>query len=519
MNSVGTLNSYSEKILYRITCHLAEYRFPVFSSVLFGLLSYMFAFTNKLVNLDDLSCLFNKGVTIESGRWGLHLMSLIFPDFSIPWVYGMMSLMLITIGICICINLFSIRNRVLQVLIAGIIVTFPSQTATFAYMFTAAPYAVSFLLSVSAAYLMCRGGWKARTAALFCLIFSVSIYQAYVSITAALLILYLIKETICSDKTEKAVICEGLLYVCFLALALGIYWVITKAVWVITDISMGAYADEALVFNIDTLFSGAVQAYRSFYRVLRYREQLLISSFAAQLAHILCFAIVGVEVVCWVVSRQSIFRSALLLFLLAILPLGINCMYIFINVSHIYILMMYAFFTIYILFAIVLEARIWGTAGMKWEKCRARCADAIILCLSLMVISNVYFANITSLNLYMRYENAYSFATTVTASLQNTPGYTTDTKVALVGEYTDPDFYDSEFRTLQDSWALMGITPNTYSIPYMFEYYNGVSVNFATSEEIAALKDTPQFLSMPSYPDYGCIEEINGIMVVKLSDR
>ena len=101
--------SRSETIFNRICSLCVEYRYPILGSVIAGMLAYTFAFTNKLVNLDDLYYMFSKGATIESGRWGLELMSFLFPDYSMPWIYGILSLVLITIGICICVRMFSIE--------------------------------------------------------------------------------------------------------------------------------------------------------------------------------------------------------------------------------------------------------------------------------------------------------------------------------------------------------------------------------------------------------------------------
>lgn len=57
-----------------------ENRVPLISSLVVGFLSHMFAFTNKLVNHDEVYNLFAKGATLTSGRWGLGMMDSIFPQ-------------------------------------------------------------------------------------------------------------------------------------------------------------------------------------------------------------------------------------------------------------------------------------------------------------------------------------------------------------------------------------------------------------------------------------------------------
>ena len=56
-----------------------------------GLAAYLFVFTNKLLNLDEIAGLFGKGESISSGRWALALTSYVFPDVSMPWINGMLA--------------------------------------------------------------------------------------------------------------------------------------------------------------------------------------------------------------------------------------------------------------------------------------------------------------------------------------------------------------------------------------------------------------------------------------------
>ena len=94
---------------------LHHYRLPFFATFLLGLLAYGYAFTNKLVNHDEVSSLFTKGATVTSGRWGLGALDSIFPNYSMPWIYGLITVLLIALSVCVLISMFRIRNRLLQV--------------------------------------------------------------------------------------------------------------------------------------------------------------------------------------------------------------------------------------------------------------------------------------------------------------------------------------------------------------------------------------------------------------------
>lgn len=142
-----------EKAVRWLLEHIREYRIPLISSWIVGLLAHMFMFTNKIVNHDDVLYLFSKGETLVSGRWLLALTGYIFPNCSMPWIYGVLSLAITAATVCLIVKIFDIRSKYLQALLAGLIVSFPAQTSIFCFMFTSAPYALALLGSVLSVYI------------------------------------------------------------------------------------------------------------------------------------------------------------------------------------------------------------------------------------------------------------------------------------------------------------------------------------------------------------------------------
>ena len=133
-----------------------------------------------------------------------------------------------------------------------------------------------------------------------------------------------------------------------------------------------------------------------------------------------------------------------------------------------------------------------------------------------MVVSNIYVANAASLHLYLRQENTRAFYTALVADLQQTPGFDEDTCLAVIGTYRDPEFYE-KFSSLQELTGVAGIRPDSYSRQRFLEYYLGFSLTFASEEEAAAIRSSPQFVSMPVYPYHGSIQKIGDSLVVRLS--
>lgn len=109
-------------------------------------MAHGFAFTNKLVVHDDVEYLFQKGADVSSGRWFLPILSAIFPDFSMPWIYGIITIVLFALSACIIVQIFDVKNPVLKGLTGALIVSFSSLTGVFGYMFTSTSYGVCFLM-------------------------------------------------------------------------------------------------------------------------------------------------------------------------------------------------------------------------------------------------------------------------------------------------------------------------------------------------------------------------------------
>lgn len=510
--------SYCETWLRRLRAFFWEYRFAALGALLCGLLAYTYAFTNKLVNLDDLFYLFGKGATLESGRWGLVLSSWIFPDYSMPWIYGMISLLLITAGICLCIHMFQIRDKLLQFLVAGAMITFPSLAAAVSYTFTISAYAVSLLLAIGAAYLLSRGGTKNTLAALACCVVSVSIYQAYIAVTSSLLILCLIQGVLQNKHSEKKLLLTGLGYVLFLVASLGIYWLSIKLIWQITGTTAGSYANSALSLNRMDILRNIKNAYASSFRILVSGFYGIIATPVSKVSHWLCGGILALEALLWMKRNPKPVRIALLVFLAGLLPLSMNCMFLFVYDIMIHALVMYAFVSLYLLTAIVLEQTQFLLLSQKnWNRLRKWCFDAVLLGMAVVIAGNIYFANKAYLNLHLQYESTHSFATSVLSSLQNTPNFCVDSRVAFVGEYAKPQSVEERYSYLTGIHGLEGITPNTYSIAQLFPYYCGVELNIVSGAEVQAAIGTEVFSEMPVYPGNGSIREINGIFVIRLS--
>ena len=123
--------SLCERAYLHLCAAVRRFALPLASFFAVGFLAHMYAFTNKLLNADETAALFSKGATVTSGRWGLEAVKLIFPDVSMPWIYGVISLALIAAAVCFVICMFDIKRPLTQALLAGAFAAFPALTGNF----------------------------------------------------------------------------------------------------------------------------------------------------------------------------------------------------------------------------------------------------------------------------------------------------------------------------------------------------------------------------------------------------
>lgn len=494
------------------------YRIPLVSALVFGFLAHTFAFTNKLVNHDEVQCLFSKGATVVSGRWGLGALDSLFPNVSMPWIYGVITLVLLAISVCLLISVLSIRSGWMQVLAAGLVLTFPSLTGTFGYLFTASSYGAAFLLAVLSVWLLQRSSRWYWLWAVVCMVLSLSIYQAYVSLTAALLVLVLIRQLL-EEEDPTAVFRRGIGYVLFLALSLGLYFGLTQLILRFKHVQMVSYASDSVTFDLRSLPGNIVLAYQNFVRNFREPALGLIPTVFSRRVHLLVLVCTAVLLVLQCARmRKSPLSLLLLVALTAVLPLAVNCMYLFTVPDSIHTLVLYSFVCVYLLVLILADRTLDRSAPQKWAEAVRRAAlnGTVLLC-AVIIAVNVYVANTSYLGLHLRYENAYAFYTALIADIRQCPEFTEGTKLAVIGSWHDPDFYGEHLDVTNYLTGVTGFKPDSYSAQRFLQYYLGFSIPFVSEEEAAEIAASAEFTEMPCYPYYGSTRIIGDAMVVKLS--
>ena len=493
----------ADRVLESVRDWLRRSRLPFFSALFFGLLAHGFQLTNKIPIDDDLPNMWNKGATTVSGRYGLELLRPVLPDLSLPWLWGLLSLVLLAIAVCVMVKLFRIQSPALQLLLAGVFVSFPAETGTLAYMFTAAPYALALLLTVLGVWVFDAGKRGRWVLAPLLIAFSCSIYQGYFAFASSFCVILMIRRL--ADREEaKAVFTEGLRLLAMLLLSLAVYGLALlffSRILGLPLLSEAVNARQSLPLRVAVAYSAWLKTlFKGYFAYVPSRPMLL--------CHLLLLLCAAAALLCR--EKKPALREALLLALcLFLFPLSCYCLYLLADNGYIHSLALYPYASLYVLCAVLLDGN-----GFPHALPLRRLAS---LALALILAGHVIFANAFTLRAKLQYEETYALYTAVLAQVFAAEGFDENCRLALVGQLpasrTDPDGY---FPFAQFQLPGVNITDPLQAEP-LIRNYLGCDIPFADEVECAAVSETPDFAEMPVWPYAGSVRKIGDLIVVKLS--
>ena len=159
-------------------------------SFIIGILANGFAMANGYMNGDGVaygSYYKSGGWDISQGRWGL----IFFSDrFVTSWFDGLIACFLLAVAAVLIVKIFKIKSVSIIVSISMLIATQTHFAQWQGSVYVLFPYAAAFLSAVACMYFCEKEGNIYCLLAVITLVFSVSIYQAYVTIV---MVLFLIK--------------------------------------------------------------------------------------------------------------------------------------------------------------------------------------------------------------------------------------------------------------------------------------------------------------------------------------
>ncbi len=506
-NKLLTWDYYKELLL--------RFKTPLIAGLIAGLLSYTYIFCNKLVQWDEIFYSFSKGASLEAGRWGLDILQFVFPNYSMPWLWGICSLSLIVLSACFIINIFDVKSKLYQCIIVALTVTFPSVISSFSYMFQSITYAFGVFISFIGLYILSKEGKLKKIFSILCFAFAFSIYQAFISIIASFWLLLLVKDLLKEETKPSKALINAVINLCYVIFALAIYLLITVVLFKIKGISFSAITNRTEGEESMGLLMRFLNTYLYFAGFFVNGTNGVMPNLLSVVCHFVALVTVVMCAIKFLKENKSNGIRVITVLVILVLPIAINAI-IFISTGT-HTLMIYGFISVYVLAVMMLEKVTVGKENITILPKISKVA--MPLAMGLIILSNIFTAN--AVYLRMTYSNTalYSYYIEMSTRIKMCEGYQEGDRVAIVGKSDELRFdIDGEYGkyTITGTNAL---DVNIYSKKEFIKYYLGNDFDFLSFDEIEEnIKPLSEFEKMPTYPYDGSVKKINGCIVIKISD-
>lgn len=461
---------------------------------------------------------------LEQGKWFVTPITSIKGAFDLPYLGGIMGLMFLAVSAGIIWNMLGIREKWKRYVTGILLVTFPSFAAIMIYH-CADYFGLTFLLAVLAAYFSSKGGWLNNAVSVVILTLSLGAYQAYIGVTASLMLLILMEDLMEDRVQTKKIICRGLKFLSILLISCTLYYVILQVRLYMTGTQLSDYKNAAgmsSILNPLVLVGSIRHAYIDFVKfywtdILSGNSGVLLYAY-----RFLCIGyLIGMIVVVFKKMKKKNILQALLMALIGVFffPLACNAIGVLSNNSSFYYISIYPF----VIFPIAVLLVLWNKKSIDANKVYQGAFSFLTGCV--LVCCYCWIVNNNTAHQKMVYANQQieSKATTLVAQIQNCPGYTEGMDVVFVGylpyHYFEPEgvssdmevFYTKDMGTRNAMELLYGVG----RLEAYIKNYISPHMNLSQAETVSGENGTI-IQEMPVYPNAGSIEIIDGVLYVKL---
>lgn len=488
-----------------------------------GILTHAYGFLHSSFLHDGLNAVYIEDTEriwkLAIGRVFVNLYrSLVRGDWALPWLIGIISLFFIAIAVRLIVEVFHIDTIPGVVLLSCVMVVNPTITSLVAtYIFEMDIDMLALLMAVMAVYFWTQRG-KYWILGIPCICISLGLYQAYLSVTVTLMLLYLLKQVLDDEKVEKCVILgtTGCTQICAGGILYIVCLIAIKFIWRIDVTTTESYnglnviKNNFLFSNNDLNLNGKLM---EVLLSLNRRIRLWTQSYWADArimpildGILLIFLITGcVKTFSRLKKREKIFAIILVL----ILPLGMNLAFMLSGVSH--SLMEYA-----LVFGYLLLYILYNSNEKKMKHWSPHISLALFILFFVVQWNGIVTANQTYLQRDLQDKSRLSYMTRILARLEEEPGFRESAEyIAVIGESQGMKSGSEKENFLYNNMPLY-YQYDTFRA--YCKYIINYDVEYCDPEKIRELSANPIVQALPSYPDDGCVTIIDGIYLIKVAE-
>ncbi len=494
----------------------------VLSCLAFLLAAHVYRWMNTMYSHDSLLILqTDRGWQISLGRIFNPLYVMLRGEIVAPVNVALFASCFLILSTVLVVRILRLTKPVSIVLCCGFLTTF--ETLVFVngmFLLSLDLDMLALLFSVLGAWFLTERESLARYAAgVVSIAVMLGLFQSYIEVTILLVCLELLRETLEGGDAKKLFF-KGLRCVGLIILGGLLYYLLLIAALKFTGISPATSSNGLVKMKTLTgprALSLAGQAWRFTMRYLFSDSMIAHRSISRWIYRALGLFSVGTAAAILVRKRLGVRSAALTAFLLLIMPLGGNSVYV-LSLGFKHSLMNYSFVFFSVLFVMLYDliGKDGGIAGVVRR--------AVPLLCAVLLLNHVLFANQWYIRNDLCTQAARSFMTRLVTDMEDVVEYVVgETPVLILGRI------DENPAAGADKRFDIAVDPQTGTTHHLgvsyyrtyenyFRYILGYNVRLIPLEHVAGYLEDPQIQEMPVYPARGSIQMINDVLVIRLSE-
>ena len=503
----------------------------------FSVVFYILFITQQLTNTFDglwHDSYYTAGwLEFSTGRWVLPYMDRLHLGMQVEPVASCLTIGLILLAVILIIDMLKLRGP-LAYIAAAYIMTNTIVTCILSYRFTAISYGLGVLLGAAAAWLLMQDymGRLRYLLSLICLIGCLGIYQANIAVAAVLMVFIFIRM-IMESRDRKELISFALSCVALMILACILYRVIALLHMWVFNVSASDYkgADSLSVAGMITSLPRSIaKCYDAFYRYFLTDGFVFYNIFQrfGPFKYVFSGSMILIALIrlFGLLRKKDITGLILAALALLVLPIASNMALLFATEAGVMIQMTFAMAIIFpCMLSLAGDALYIDAAAFKDKAIRHLIVPLGVLLLTVFITWGNALQSSRDINAMYEGRNATrALVDRVIDELIREDMLLSDKEYAFIGRPADNElmFHTTDMFGRCNSYARFG------------EFWTGAdcmrmsyqAMLLDCSADLKLVEDTvydsmrvmPEVKDMPAFPEEGSIEEVDGIIVVKVAE-
>lgn len=487
-----------------------------FATFAIGLTAHATIMLQDIPNHDGLASMYFDQNMITSGRWFLSIACGFSSYFTLPWLIGLLGLILLSVTAVLLTDLLQIESAWLGCLVGGLLITFPALTSTFAYVYTLDGYMLGLMLAVLAVWFVAKGGKKWMAGAV-CLAFSMGVYQAYLPF-AILLSLYAVLMVFLEEKEKGRKVKVLGSYLGMGVCGMALYYVILQLLLWIQGKHLASYQGidgMGSVAGLDLL--GTIKSIFGDFIGFTLKGHILFNNVFSTTAVVVLILITALVLVLLAIDKKlfkSIWFYMIVIALVVIVPVATNVILIISPGVNYHLLMRYQW-VLFVILALAFCNRYIAVLKNqvpfgKW---------AMLLCAAVLTFNYLVVDQIAYSNLEKKYEKTYSYCLRLLDRMEQTQGYYPGIPVAMIGVVSEDNFPVTDI-TGEVTGSIIGATGDyllytSANYQSFMKHYMGVEINPVSGEDMLRIYDSEEYRALESFPGANSMKVVDGVLYIK----